>query len=85
MNRRGFFATLAAAAATAVAPKLFPARVAYEAPALVPLGMMSPHVVTLIQERTLTRVYRDALYPKLLFRMETAHVGPGTDLWRDAA
>jgi hypothetical protein len=80
MNRRGFFATLAAAAATLAAPKLFPARLAYEAPTLTSLGVMSPAGIARIQQLTLARVYRDSLYPRLLFQMETA-VG----LFEDAA
>lgn len=53
-------------------------------PPLVTTSVLwNPGVVALIQERTLARVYRDSLYPKLLFRMETAHRGPAHQLQGD--
>lgn len=69
MNRRGFLGGMAAAWALALTRGLRPAP---PPPPQVLSVVWNPEMVRIFQERTLQRIYRDALYPKLLFRMEAA-------------
>jgi hypothetical protein len=74
VNRRGFLASgLAAAWGLAIGRGLRPGPPPLPAVTSV---RWNPEIARIIQQATLTRVYRDALYPKLLFRMEADALWP---------
>lgn len=68
-SRRGFLGAFVAGAAGLLVPRRKIFQVLWPAPAALPT-LFDPRVMAAIQERTLARVWRDDLFPKLLFRME---------------